>query len=506
MDEDQYLALCKACDRVLLMPDATVERLAIPWLHVVRAHPIFTNKYIDLFGSPSVKSNLRKWLRKLRNFAGWLKQLIIATRSDGRLWSGSQEFPDQIDVLLISHLLSVTQVGRSDDFYFSSLANDLVAQGFSVVIALINHTDQPAARLADGWKGSNVPRIVLSSSLNVLAEIELYHRLRKEALRLKILSQKEVDSLARGVLLRAADEALSGSARGTLRMFLQFRGLVAKVSPKAIAVTYEGHAWERTAFAAARTVSPAIRCIGYQHSALFRLQHAIRRKLSGGYNPDHILTSGKRGKEALEQTKGLGDVKISVIGSTRAIIVDDSNLSVSSVRNVCLVLPEGLDSECRLLFKFSLLCAQACPDISFIWRLHPDVTFKYLMSKNSEFRRLPDNIILSEDSLEKDFARSCWSLYRGTTAIIQAVGAGVRPIYFTIPGELNIDPLAELNDWRITVSKTDDFKRFVEIDQGHSTDDESGYQLARKFCSDLFTPFNARIFENAIFEPQLIKD
>ena len=225
MNEDQYLTLCKACDRVLLMPDATVERLAIPWLHVIRPHPVFTNNYFDLFQSSSAKIYFRNWLRKLRNIAGWLKQLIRATQSDGKLWSGDQDLPGQVDVLFISHLLSVAQVGRSDDFYFSSLASDLAARGYSVVIALINHTDQPGARLAGGWKGTNVPRVIFSGSLNVSAEIKLYRRLRKESVRLKNLSRQEVDGLGRRVLSRAADEVLSGGSRRTLRMFLQIRGL-----------------------------------------------------------------------------------------------------------------------------------------------------------------------------------------------------------------------------------------------------------------------------------------
>ena len=41
MSAGQYLALCEACDRVLLAPDATIERVAVPWLHVIREHPVF---------------------------------------------------------------------------------------------------------------------------------------------------------------------------------------------------------------------------------------------------------------------------------------------------------------------------------------------------------------------------------------------------------------------------------------------------------------------------------
>ncbi len=62
MNEEQYIALCKACDRLLLAPDAGAERIATPWLHVIRAHPIFLESYAGIFG-PQLVANRKRHMR-----------------------------------------------------------------------------------------------------------------------------------------------------------------------------------------------------------------------------------------------------------------------------------------------------------------------------------------------------------------------------------------------------------------------------------------------------------
>ncbi len=67
--------------------------------------------------------------------------------------------------------------------------------------------------------------------------------------------------------------------------------------------TYEGHAWEKVAFGAAKQSVQSIRCFGYQHSAVFEHQHAIKRPLNEKYNPDVVLTSGTISKDILKKIR-----------------------------------------------------------------------------------------------------------------------------------------------------------------------------------------------------------
>jgi hypothetical protein len=500
LNEQQYREVCEACDRVLLATDSTIERIAIPWLHVIREHPVFLTNYVDLFEpSKGGTALVREWWRVFRSRAVWFRQILRSLRGDGKPWFGPEELPSGIDVLFVSHLLNPSHAGQEDDFYFGGLPNEMVVRGHSAVIALINHSGQPAAYLADKWTGSSAPRVILSGSLRFFEEITLRRRIKMESLRLRKLAKKEDPGLARRLLARASEEALSGGSLTNLRMASQIGALVARLQPKAIVVTHEGHAWERVAFAAARSVRPNVRCIGYQHAALFRLQHAIRRNLAPEYNPDQILTAGSVGKAQLERAPSLQGIPISVLGSNRtfkwATINGERPMhpgqAAHSDNSACLVIPEGIPSECHIMFEFSLACAQAYPEIQFIWRLHPIVTYESLAVQNQKLRNLPRNIVLSQATLEEDIARCRWALYRGTTAIVQAVVAGLRPIYLQLPGEMTIDPLYDVEDWRVKVTTISDFQRVIDNDIGSNMKQVgSVMQPVKKYCENFFVPFD----------------
>lgn len=274
-----------------------------------------------------------------------------------------------------------------------------------------------------------------------------------------------------------------------------------------LVVTHEGHAWERLAFAAARRALPGIRCIGYQHAALFRLQHAIQPNLAPQYNPDQILTAGEVGKAQLERAPALNGIPISVLGSNRTFKgnVTDTASPVYPEKAkqhdnpACLVLPEGIASECHLLFEFSLGCAQSCPEIQFIWHLHPIVTYEPLAVQNQKLRNPPRNILLSQATLEEDIARCRWALYRGTTAVVQAVVAGLRPIYLQLPEELTIDPLYELKGWRTSVKTIADFHRVIRCDQDRLLmDSEPEFRSTEGYCKDFFKSLSLDALEAAI--------
>lgn len=491
---------------MLLAPDTMIERVAIPWLHVIREHPVFLANYADLFErEKNIKAIGRHWLRILRNKVLWFRQIVRALLSDGEPWFGPKELPEQVDVLFVSHLLNTSHAGQAEDFYFGGLPNELVTQGHSVVIALINHSGQPCATLAGMWKKNTVPRVILSGSLEIPEEIAFHQRLKKESVRLKKSAQKETSGLFRKVLVRASQEARSGGPQSALRMAKQIGALVATLKPKTIILTHEGHAWERVTFAAARNVIPDVQCIGYQHAALFRFQHAIRRNLSSKYNPDQILTAGIVGKAQLERVTGLNGIPISVLGSNRtskgATINGESPMHTGqaehSDNSKCLVLPEGIASECNILFEFSMACAQACPEIQFIWRLHPLVTYESLAAQNPRLRNHPSNIVLSEATLEEDIACCRWTLYRGTTAVVQAVVAGLRPIYLQLLHEMSIDPLYEINEWRVKVTTVSEFRDVMNVD-ANIRPCVSEVENAKKYCEDFFVPFDAKALFSSI--------
>ena len=508
LNEEQYRKLREACDRVLLGPETTIERVAISWLHIIREHPVFLDNYLDVVDPRTgIKSFINHWLRRLRNWAVWVRQLGRAIIIDRAFWPGAINTLSGTDVLFVSHLLNVSHAGKEDDFYYGNLPNDLDKNNLTGLIALINHSGKSRKQLSDKWNDYSVPRVVLPGSLLFLEEVSLYQRLRKESKQLKKLARREDAGLYRRVLNRASEETTASGSHAALRIAIQINTLVAQIKPKAIVVTHEGHAWERVVFAAARIAQQSIICIGYQHSALFRLQHAVRRNLDKQYNPDQILTAGAITCTQLENAADLSRIPISVLGSNRISAASGDIKDYikkheqvdSKTTPICLVIPEGIISECHILFEYSLACAKLLPHIKFIWRLHPLVSFDAIMSRNHRLKTLPDNVVLSEKKIGEDIACSRWALYRGTTAVIQAVNSGLQPIYLKLPGEMTIDPLYELESWRVKVEFVMDFIHIVNTyDNKYSQSLKEDADTAKKYCENYFLPFDYKVLNKSI--------
>ena len=492
MTEEQFKVLCEVCDQLLVAPDSSIERVAIPWLHVIRAHPTFLEGYKDIFSFQSGETK-----RYIRNFASMLHHLIKAIFKGKHHWHCSSQVTLRSDVLIVSHFVNKQFTGQESDFYFGVVANELAMQGINATLALINYTNTSPSRLVKRWSKAKVPRVIFSEVLSLAKELELYRRAFTEAFHLKSFSSRTISDLVRRVSSRAASEAASGGTVSALRLGEQIKELVNHLRPSAILITYEGHSWERIAFVAARSVSPHIHCIGYQHSALFNLQYAVQRRLSDVYNPNVILTSGSISHSQLIKNPQLNDVRIEVLGSNRFVARLAPNLVQGLSRNTaCLVLPEGFISECNILFSFSLQCAIQMPDMKFIWRLHPNMSFETLIHQNPEFRELPSNIDLSVNSLVEDIARSKWALYRGSTAIVTAAVSGLQPVYLHQKGDITIDTLSEIAGLHSMVIEPDDFRILVK--DFEVMDTSSITEQIQNYCEQMFTPLNSDVLSTNI--------
>ena len=507
LNKKNYQLLCDVCDRVLLLPCVTFECVAVSWLHIIREHPFFLEKYSDVFSDKKhVLNACRKYLDILTGTIVWVIYLIRSLYLNKGTVKSKENLPDKIDILFISHLLSASHADEKNDFYFGDMPRRLEDYGKKSLIMLINHSGKPTKSLIDEWEGESIQRIIFSDVLKLRDEVIMHFRLVKESLRLRKLAVLEKQGLMKNVLLISSKEALTSSTHENVRMAKQVESLVSKLRPKAIIVTYEGHAWERLVFCAARKSVPDVQCIGYQHALLFKRQHAIRRNLNAEYNPDKILTSGVVAQDTLKKSPNIGRIPIYAVGSNR-VYNKYKNLEEKfssdhqvSYKFSCLVVPEGILSECNTLFEFSLVCANLFPNVNFIWRLHPVLSFELLLNKNKNFRSLPKNIKLSNRVYEKDVEVCQWVLYRGTTAVVQAVVSGLRPIYLQKFNEMSIDPLYGLEDWRIKINSEQDFKRQIEkdiSDQFHLIQGKEQIK-AIEYCKKLFKPIDSAVLFTAL--------
>lgn len=500
LSEAEYVLLCKGCDSLLLSEDSSLERVAIPWLHIIREHPMFLKKYVSLFNSNAKSESWRDMVpysvRSLANFRKFF-------HSKGSFYHSSIDQISKLDILFVSHLLNSSDAGKATDSYFGDIPIRLSDLGFKVGIVMLNHSDLNAKAAADRWKNSIIPRFIFSPILPFKKEVILLFRLRKESKKLKEKASNLNDGFLKELTKNAAKQATSSLTQTTYRLVPQIAKLLVDFNPESIVTTFEGHAWERIVYSQARRLNNKILCVGYQHAAIFKLQHAIRRNLSPEYNPDVILAAGQLGKVQLASSNEYKSMHINVLGSDRGNI--DRNRQDYLVNSpdiskmCCLVLPEGDFEECKKLFEFSLDCAKSLPKIRFIWRLHPILTFKQIFRKYPHLSDFPLNISLSNGiSLIEDIDQASMVLYRGTTSVIQSIKGGLIPLYLIIPGEMIIDPLYEISQGKVILKRLEDFQYFVENIAKFVKENQDERICLLKYCETFYTSFDVDLLVNII--------
>ena len=480
MTEDQYTSLCKYCDSILVAKDSTFERVAIPWLHIIREHPVFLRQYEGIFlPMPSIMRVLFYYLQfRLFYYANILRAVWHFFRSSRKNWHGRLPSGTPVDFVFVSHLVNPSQLSGEEDFYFGKVPAELIRQGKSVLLILIQHDTIPVDNIERYLEVSTIPRIVISNVLSPRDELHISKSTIKEAKRLKSAASSETIDLRRTILKKASIEATSSSTRTSLRIARIVGEIISHCQAKRVVTTYEGHAFERVVYAASRESSPGIFCIGYQHAALFRLQHAARRSIGMKYDPDQILCAGPVGFRQLQEGRRMNHVSLGILGSNRCL-----NVLPDRTTATCLVLPEGIESECMKLFSFSLLCAVACPEIKFVWRLHPILLINKIKDQLKVFgKKMPNNIEISTKLFSKDIARSSWALYRGSTAIISASSNNVIPIYLYQENELSVDPLYEIQSYRPSVNSVNEFIESLKWSKWTNE--------AVIYCRDYYSAFN----------------
>ena len=219
---------------------------------------------------------------------------------------------------------------------------------------------------------------------------------------------------------------------------------------------YEGYSWERLILM--QSFLRKSKRIGYHFSALSKHQHSIFRTLDKKFQPDVIFTTGKYSKKKFKSNI---NIPIKILGSIRNFSKREK-ISHSSRKYDFCILPEGILSECKKLFLFSIKCANLHPNKKFIWRLHPSMNFQFVLKKLKISRsQLPKNIFLSKNDFYKDINNSKYCIYRGSTSVITAIQIGVYPIYFNNNEQINIDPIFDFKTWKTELNNYRDFEKFI---------------------------------------------
>ena len=482
MNEQEYANIAAACDRLLRAPGLSLARLAIPVLHVVNEHPGSLAQYAPLLTGQAENPFDHTPRTALRVARGLARALTSPGRHPG--------FQSPIDVVIVSHLSNPAQLDQENDFYFGALQTLLQERGVSSLLVLIDHLPTPLR--AQPTSTFPLPRMLLPRVIGAAREASVWRQCLSASRRLRHEAQIAQSAIGRGVAMLASRHALSASTAINLRMHASLCDILQALNPKIVMTTYEGEGAERLIWHAARTARRLPVCVGYQHARLLKRAHAIRRPVGAvgiECDPDVVLTLGEIPHATLAASAELGAVRFIEYGSHRRSPPVDLPPTQHRPRQ-CLVLPDADDLECIALFEFALACARQRPDIRFALRPHPIVDTRSLMRRHQTLQQLPGNVSLSVDKpLAQEFAQARYCLYRGSSAAMHAVLAGIKPFYLARPGELPCDTLFELTDWREIVTSPQDLTTRMSIaDQSR---DSAAARRASGICERYVSPIRS---------------
>jgi hypothetical protein len=480
MTEQEYADIAAACDRLLRSPGTSLARLAVPVLHFLNEHPSALAQYASLFTD-----------RSDGRFPYVAKVVIRAARGLTRSLAAPRlaaHLQGPIDVVIVSHLLKPDQLHQADDFYFGGLQSHLRDRGVTSLLVLISHLK--VARSDQDIQPFPSSRVIVPATVSLATEANIWRQCRTASRALRREAAGASMSADNRLAMLASRQVLSASTVVNLRMHAAVANICQAVNPRIVITTYEGTVAERLIWHAARTARRRPLCVGYQHAMMLERAHAIRRPVAApglDCDPDVILTLGEIPHAALAASAGLQSVRFIEYGSHRRVALPLLPQPQHRPRH-CLVLPDASYHECATLFNFALDCARHAPDISFALRPHPMVDTRSLLRRLPQLQKLPRNVSISVDKpLEQEFPQARYCLYRGSSAAMHAVRAGIKPYYLARPAELPFDCLFELADWRETVTSPKDLLNRLNL--ANQFTDSAAASRAASTCERYVSPF-----------------
>ena len=497
LNNEQYFELCVSCDS-LLNRRKTLNRVAIPWLHILRWHPFLLKDYISCFSEKSIKYHLVLNLKKLFIYLMvWLRSLYRSFFFKKKKFNYLGRSKSRYDIVLVTHFLGSKSVSSDYDYYFGSLHKDLKSQGVEVLRVFLNHTDD--LKLDLSMKGREIPdSVILPKSANLLLELYIFWGFLMEFL---ILSYEAV-YLGKGVMrfitLRAATEALSGRSRDALIIAKNILQVVKKHQVANILFTYEGHSWEKILVNFARQNDCKLKLMGYQFVGLTEGNHALNNSFGFEYEPDLLMCTGGVAVEKLKKRTSINGVKFDVLGTFRLPNINNALKYFEKKRylekSICLILPEGLDGEVIRLVKYAKSLAINMPMIDFVIRLHP-ITNKDLILRRDCFIDLPSNVQVSSAELDADVLAAKWAIYQGSTSVLQCFAHGVIPLYLH-NGDIIIDALMQDANSPYFLKSQNDFYEIIEVWKIKGVQVDWVNNVSNQLIA-MYQPFNSsKIFEN----------
>lgn len=444
-----------------------------PWLNPNKYHP--NNIYYSY--SDNINNKKKFNYKKRRSFSEILKLFL----NQNKLYYSKKNIKNK-DYLFVSHFINPKHL--NEDYYFKNIFFKDIENNSLILIR--NHTNIKEVKITKLFHNSKIPRIIMprgvfltTTAIFLINLFFSYFYILVKFFQLKDNTQKKI--LKKFIKIENISKTIINyHYYYTLKKIIKFH------NPKKIIFTYEGHTWERYIVRAARDSKKDIKCIAYQFSVILKNQNMLTAKFGRQYDPDKICVTGNFG------IKYFNDRSIKTINIGHYIGKKNNfNHKKKKINKNCLVMPEGIISECKIMLDFILDVRKKFKDINFIIRFHDQFDFEYFKKNHQKYDNISE-IVISQNTIEDDLKKCSYCLYRGTTGIFQAINSGLIPIYYNYMSNFNIDPLNLLTNQIKYVKTSNDLGNYVYSNTNQKYLDNQ-YIINKKLSNEYFNDF---IYEN----------
>lgn len=471
----QFNIIKKKCDRIL-GKNPNIYFISNNILNVIKGHPYHLKDF--------KKPLLSIFFSFILNLLKFFLEMITSLK---KIFEKKVTDKEKFDCLLICNLINSKSLNNVD-YIYGDLEKNL-KQNYKVFKLLINHTRDDNEKLKNLLKDRRASSIIGFESKNFIFDLKSFLIL---FCYFTFFLYKTLIYFDRKYLVIAFG-FLDFSTKKNLNLMKNFSDFINNSKFNNLTLPYEGYSWERLILM--KSYKLVNKRFGYNFSALVKNQHSLIRKLNLAYEPDVIFTPGNYSKNKLKDLS----VPIKCLGSNR--FYKNNKLKKTKFKKIrCLILPEGIISECKKLFSFSIRAAHAFPNIQFVWRLHPSMDFNEILRKLSLSNKnsLPKNIIISKLNFFDDISKSHMAIYRGSTSIITALQNEIYPIYLNDNEDINIDPIYEMKKWKLVINDLNELKKINNIKFIKKIQSSKDKKYAKKFAKNYFDKINPNVLFSQI--------
>lgn len=466
----------------ILKSRPTLGNLSNPFLFIVSSHPSYLSKYINV--NPK-KINFLFYANYFLKILFNLIQIFFYFfktffRKNLNNINGISNF----NYIIISHAINKKNFESNIDTQFGGIERKFPKK--KTIFFYLNHIKLRKLDLSKKFNANY--NFILN---NDFIDFKIYKKIIFQIfcefyfLSKKIFNTK--DNFNKKFYIKCSQFTLSLSTVKNMILFYNLEKLILKNKIKSIFITFEGHPFEFLVFLLKKKYK--IDVFAYQHALVTTSHFSMFLDIDKNLTPTKILTNGEVSYNFLKKKNNKR--KITILGSNKYKKRNKFNLQD---KLKCLILPSGFESETLELLKLSYgYLKNENNKVDFILRLHPLINKKSFIEK---YKNLLKNIKISNSiKLEKDISSCKFVLYRGSTAVVEAMQQGLIPIYFYDKNNQDqIDPLWQLKS-KFVVKNQKEFKSILK-----KNNITNNYKIKSyiNFANKFYTPLNLKILRSIL--------